>query len=57
MGKRNKKYGTIHLNAKPVWEVSRGHSDHISGSGTHDNRPKRQRTRGDANRKAMRDYD
>lgn len=57
MGKRNKKYDTIRLNVKPIWEVGRGHADHISGSGTHDNRPKRQRTRGDANRKAMRDYD
>lgn len=57
MSKRSKKYGTIQLSVKPVWEASRGHSDHISGSGTHDNRPKRSRTRGDANRKAMRDYD
>lgn len=57
MGKRNKKYDSIHLNVKPIWEASRGHADHISGSGTHDNRPKRSRTRGDANRKAMRDYD
>lgn len=57
MGKRNKKYDSIRLNVKPIWEVGRGHSDHISGSGTHDNRPKRSRTRGDANRKAMRDYE
>ena len=57
MSKRKKKYDSIRLNTKPIWEASRGHSEHISGSGTHDNRPKRSRTRGDANRNAMRDYD
>lgn len=57
MAKRNKKYGVVHLNVKPIWEVGRGHAGHISGSGNHDNRPKRSRTRGDANRKTLRDYD
>ncbi len=57
MGKRNKKYGSITLDVKPVWALSKGHSSHISGSGTHDNRPKRRRTRADQKRRAMRDYD
>lgn len=55
MSKR-KKYGSIKLSLRPVWEVSKGHNDHMSGSGQHDNRPKRLRTRGDANRKAIGDY-
>ena len=58
MSKRNsKKTIVLKLNLKPFWELSKGHHDHMSGSGTHDNRPKRERTRGDANRKAIRDYD
>jgi len=57
MSKRNKKYDSIHLNVKPIWEVGRGHANHISGSGSHDNRPKRGRTRGDQKRRVMRDYD
>lgn len=58
MSKRNsKKTIVLKLNLKPFWEISKGHHDHMSGSGTHDNRPKRERTRGAANRKAIRDYD
>ena len=57
MRKRNKKYGSITLDVKPFWAVGKGHSSHISGSGTHDNRPKRNRTRSDQKRRAMRDYD
>jgi len=58
MSKRNsKKTIVLKLNLKPFWEISKGHHDHMSGSGTHDARPKRERTRGDANRKAIRDYD
>ena len=57
MGKTNKKYGSIHLDIKPVWKLSKGHSDHIGGSGSHDSRPKRSRTRADVVRKILRDYD
>lgn len=58
MSKRNsKKTITISLNLKKVWEVPRGHCEHISGTGVHDNRARRERTRGAANRKAFRDYE
>lgn len=58
MSKRNsKKTVVVKLNLKPFWEVSKGHHDHMSGSGTHDSRPKRERTRGASNRKAIGDYD
>ena len=52
MGKKNK-YEPVKLNVKPIWQIGKGHSPHRSGSGTHDSRPKRQRTRGSANRKAI----
>lgn len=54
MGK-SKKYDPISLNIRPVWKLGKGHNNHRSGSGTHDSRPKRQRTRGSANRRAMED--
>jgi hypothetical protein len=57
MGKRAKKYEPVKLNVRPLWEVGRGHASHLSGGGSHDHRPKRLRTRGDSNRKAMRDFD
>ena len=58
MSKRNsQKTITIKLNLKKVWELPRGHEDHLTGTGVHDNRPKRLRTRGAANRKAIRDFD
>lgn len=58
MSKRNsKKTITISLNLKKVWELPRGHEDHLTGTGVHDNRPKRLRTRSASNRKAIRDYD
>lgn len=56
MSKR-KKYEAIRLNTRPVWEMGKGHSSHMSGSGQHDNRPKRLRTRGDQRREAIKDYD
>jgi len=56
MSKRKKKI-VISLNIRPLWEIGKGHSEHRSGSGLHDNRPKRIRTRGAANRHAMRDFD
>lgn len=58
MSKRNsKKMITISLNLKRVWELPRGHSEHLTGTGVHDNRPKRSRTRGDAKRKAIREFE
>ena len=39
----------------PLWELGKGHNPHKSGSGQHDNRPKRLRTRGAKNRKALND--
>lgn len=55
MSKRKKNF-TITLNVRNFWEIGKGHMSHLSGSGTHDSRPKRQRTRGDSNRKAIRDF-
>jgi hypothetical protein len=54
MGKTNR-YGVVKLNIRPWWEMSKGHSQHLSGSGQHDSRPKRQRTRGSANRRSIED--
>jgi hypothetical protein len=54
MSKR-KKNTVVVLNVRPIWEIGKGHHSHQSGSGQHDNRPKRLRTRGDKNRKAMND--
>lgn len=42
---------TIQIKVKKQWEAAKGHAPHRSGAGTHDNRPKRQRTR-DAQRRA-----
>lgn len=56
MSKRKKSI-VITLNVRPLWEIGKGHSEHRSGSGLHDNRPKRMRTRGAAKRNAMRDYE
>ncbi len=58
MSKRNShKTIKISLNLKKVWELPRGHEEHLTGTGVHDNRPKRERTRNAANRKAIREYD
>lgn len=58
MSKRtSKKTITISLNLKRVWEVPRGHCEHLTGTGVHDSRTKRERTRGAANRKSIREYD
>jgi hypothetical protein len=46
----------IKLNVRPIWAIGKGHNDYRSGSGEHDNRPKRLRTRGDQNRQAMNDW-
>lgn len=46
----------IKLEVRPIWAIGKGHNAHNSGSGQHDNRPKRLRTRGDRNRQAMNDW-
>lgn len=45
----------LQLNVRPIWALSTGHAEHKSGSGQHDNRPKRLRTRNANNRKAISD--
>lgn len=47
---------TIKLQGKKPWEVSRGHSEHRGGSGSHDSRPKRKRTRKAQLREALREH-
>ena len=51
------KYGKVKVSTKKPWEVGRGHHAHRSGSGTHDSRPRRLRTRMDAKKKALQDFD
>ena len=50
------KYGNIKVKTKIPWEVSRGHNSYRSGSGTHDNRSRRVRTRMDVRRRAIEEY-
>ena len=50
-----KKNIVVKLSVRPLWELGHGHNDHRSGGGHHDNRPKRLRTRGSKNRKAIGD--
>lgn len=45
----------IKLNVRPIWELGKGHSSHISGAGSMDNRPKRLRTRQAQKRRAVND--
>lgn len=52
-----KKTIKIKIDVKPIWKIGMGHNDHISGSGKHDNRPKRARTRKAAFNNAMKEYD
>lgn len=52
MSKRKQKI-VVKLNIRPIWQIGKGHSEHLSGSGQHDHRPKRLRTRGAAKRHAM----
>jgi hypothetical protein len=43
--------------AKPIWKASRGHANYRGGSGAMgDRRTKRLRTRGEKNRKAIKDF-
>ena len=55
MGKSLHKNIKIKLNLKKPWEISRGHQEPDQGCGKHDERPRRERTRRDSNRKAIRD--
>jgi hypothetical protein len=56
MSKReSKKNEPIKLNTKKPWEVGRGHTAHRGGSGQHDPRPKRERTRKNINDKAIKE--
>jgi hypothetical protein len=50
------KYENIKIKKKKLWEISKGHNEHRSGSGTHDSRPKRARTRSNINRRAIQEY-
>lgn len=43
----------IKLEVRPIWAIGKGHNSHRSGSGQHDNRPNRQRTRGDQKRQSV----
>ena len=52
-----KKNIKIKINVKPIWKIGMGHNDHISGSGKHDNRPKRERTRKASFNKHMKEFD
>jgi len=46
---------TLTIQVKP-WKVGRGHSEHRSGAGVHgDRRTKRQRTRSEQNRNAIKE--
>jgi hypothetical protein len=47
---------TIKLNTKPAWKVSRGHSAYRSGTGKHDNRPRKLRTKTSQKKQAIRDF-
>lgn len=53
MSRRKKQKQTIRLNIRPIYELPKGHHNHISGSGTHNHSPKRERTRADIIRKAI----
>ena len=50
------KYGKLKVSTKKPWEVGRGHNSHRSGSGTHDSRPRRLRTRLQSSKKAIEEY-
>ena len=48
---------TIKLKVRPIYKLGKGHTAHRGGAGIHDSRPNRQRTRGAANRRAIREHD
>jgi len=51
-----KKNNKIKIDVRPIYKLGKGHSTHISGSGNHDNRPKRMRTRQSNNFNAINEY-
>lgn len=53
MGRKNRKT-TIQITIDPL-KISKGHTPHRGGSGQHDNRPNRLRTRKSQNQRAIRD--
>jgi hypothetical protein len=55
MKRTKKKHEAIKLNLKESWEVGRGHTSYRGGAGNHDNRPKRQRTRQNILKQALKD--
>ena len=57
MKRKNKKQSDKILIRKEDIKPSTGHSQHYSGSGYHDHRPQRQRTRAAQRREAFKDYD
>jgi len=57
MKRKNKKQSDKILIRKEDIKPSNGHSQHDSGSGYHDGRPKRQRTRAAQRKQALKDYD
>ena len=57
MKRKNKKQSDKILIRKEDLSPSYGHSQHDSGSGYHNDRPKRQRTRAAQNKQALKDYD
>ena len=52
-----RKHDTIKLNIRKQWELPTGHSNHIPGSGSHDSRPRRLRTRKAIDRSWRKEYD
>ena len=52
---RKKSKITLVIKASDI-KPAMGHRSHTTGSGAHDNRPKRQRTRSEQNRKAIQEY-
>ena len=47
---------TITVKIKKPWQVAKGHPAHRSGTGSHNNQPKRNRTRSTRNHQASKEY-
>ncbi len=50
-----KSFSIIKVAVKQVWEGPKSHTPHKSGSGEHDSRPKRERTRMDVKRRILKE--
>lgn len=51
---QEKKKGIVlTLTVRPIWAIGKGHNSHRGGGGSHDNRPKRERTRQSQERRSM----